>query len=366
MRTCPSCGRENPDDNDFCQCGEYLRWEPTSYRPVIPRSPAAGGEAPAPSPVTPHRSPPAPAQPASPPNVPGPPSPEKLAQQPAVLATLIVRLPDGEADGSGPVTVSAEAGGRAAVLGLLRNESAIVDNYELSIRGLPDGWWSISPRVAYLVPYGTSGAYEQELEAVLHPPRTPEAFARPWPFEVVAVSRAYSTTAASASATLIVTPYIELSSEVRPERVTGRWRARYSLTVRNTSNAAAEVLVRGEDTEGRCRFRFPQHALAVRPGEAGTMQFSVRPPRQILVGKPVERQLSVFASPAGVAKQPAPCRATFSQRSWLPKWIATLLVVVLLIAAGAVAAMLISKQSSHSSSSTPAVSSEGSTAGAGG
>ncbi len=39
MRTCPSCGRENPDGNDFCQCGEYLRWEPTSYRPVIQRSP---------------------------------------------------------------------------------------------------------------------------------------------------------------------------------------------------------------------------------------------------------------------------------------------------------------------------------------
>jgi len=29
MRTCQSCGRENPPDRDFCDCGEYLRWEPT-------------------------------------------------------------------------------------------------------------------------------------------------------------------------------------------------------------------------------------------------------------------------------------------------------------------------------------------------
>ena len=31
MRTCQSCGKENPDDQDFCSCGEYLRWEPTGY-----------------------------------------------------------------------------------------------------------------------------------------------------------------------------------------------------------------------------------------------------------------------------------------------------------------------------------------------
>ena len=31
MRTCQSCGKENPDDRDFCSCGEYLRWEPTGF-----------------------------------------------------------------------------------------------------------------------------------------------------------------------------------------------------------------------------------------------------------------------------------------------------------------------------------------------
>ncbi len=288
-----------------------------------------------------------------PPIVPSPPSPENLAPQPSVLATLIVRLPDGETDGSGPVAVSAEAGGRATILGLLRNESAIVDNYELSIRGLPDGWWSISPRVAYLVPYGTAGAYEQELEAVLHPPRTPEAVARPWPFEVVAVSRAYTTTAASASATLIVTPYVDISSEVRPERVTGRWRASYTLTVRNTSNAAADVGFAARTPTAAAGSVSRRSRSGVQPGETGGMPFKVRPPRQIWVGQPVERQLSVFASPSGVDKQPAPSRAMFRQRSWFPKWVVTLLIVLLLLAAGAGAAKLIAN-ASHSTSSSSA------------
>jgi hypothetical protein len=342
VTTCPSCGRPKPEDRDFCECGEYLRWDPTSYRPVVQRSPRPEDESapatPEPPPVAPVRS--APAQ------------PEPVARQPSVVAELMLRLPNGETTSPGPVTVTAEAGGRTSVLGLLRNESTIVDNYDLTIRGLPDGWWSISPPVAYLVPYGASGAYEQELEADLHPPRTPDAFARPWAFEVVATSRAYATTAASALATLIVTPYVDISSEVRPERATGRWRARYVLSVRNTSNAATQVMVHGEDTDGSCRFRFPQQALTVRPGEQSTMQFSVRPPRQIWVGKPVERHLSVFASPAGVDERQAPSRVTFRQRSWLPKWLVILLIALLLLGGGAVAAKLISDSAGHSSSST--------------
>lgn len=370
MKTCPSCGRENPDGHDFCQCGEYLRWEPTSYRPVIQRSPEGGGDPTPANPAAPDESPPVSPPPGPPSVAPSSPSPAPVAQEPLARAKLVVRLPDGDSSGGEPVTVTSEPGGRATILGLLRNESAIVDNYELSIRGLPDRWWSISPPVAYLLPYGTSGADDQEFEVVLHPPRTAEAVARPWPFDLVAVSRAYSTMAASASAMLVVTPYVDISSEVRPERVTGRWRASYTLTVGNTSNAAAEVRVRGEDTDGTCRFRFSQQTFIVQPGSTDRMPFTVRPPRQIWVGQLVERQLSVFVSPPGAEKQPAPSRVTFRQRSWFPKWVVKLLVVLLLLlAAGVVAAVVIPDLTGHDQSSTsdsaPPVS-QGSSAGSGG
>ena len=46
MRTCQKCGRENPLDRDFCECGEYLRWEPTNYQmpAVAPPQPPPAGE----------------------------------------------------------------------------------------------------------------------------------------------------------------------------------------------------------------------------------------------------------------------------------------------------------------------------------
>src|SRR3954449_6800310 len=75
MRTCQSCGKENPPDQDFCSCGEYLRWEPTGFvqaitpemaaqaqaeaAPAKPAEPAeaGNGHAAVPPPVTPAASP---------------------------------------------------------------------------------------------------------------------------------------------------------------------------------------------------------------------------------------------------------------------------------------------------------------------
>ena len=52
MRTCQSCGKENPDDRDFCSCGEYLRWDPTGVVEAV--TPAAAAP-PAPAPRHPSR-----------------------------------------------------------------------------------------------------------------------------------------------------------------------------------------------------------------------------------------------------------------------------------------------------------------------
>ena len=72
MRTCQSCGKENPADRDFCSCGEYLRWEPTGFVQAITPEMAAEAAAQAappkePDPAPPRRPPPPPAAARSPP-----------------------------------------------------------------------------------------------------------------------------------------------------------------------------------------------------------------------------------------------------------------------------------------------------------
>src|SRR4051812_25353734 len=150
MRVCSSCGRENPDDRDFCECGEYLRWDPTGVvQAVTPEMleaarqaarPAASGP-PAAAPSTARPAPPAATAPPHPvarataprpaPAGPGnghaqsPAGPTPTMRQPAAgaqsggpePAAISLRLPEGELVGLGEsLAMGAEPGGRARLL----------------------------------------------------------------------------------------------------------------------------------------------------------------------------------------------------------------------------------------------------------
>jgi hypothetical protein len=194
MTICPKCGHENPPDRDFCsQCGEYLRWEETVITPPPPR----------PEPVT----------------------------GPGVVLTL--RLPS-NAQGMDPVQIRMTAGSRATVLVQIRNQSGVVDNYDVGVRGLPAGWWTVSPPTAYLVPFGSEGgSYEQELELELRPPSSSDAHASD--FEVVARSRARGAVVATARAAVAIAPDQQKppppQPPVPPPPVTPRARSRPPWTL---------------------------------------------------------------------------------------------------------------------------------------
>ena len=378
MRICRSCGRENPDDADFCSCGEYLRWEPTNFMPSVagqtgPDTEAAqanGATAPAQAPA--EAPAPAPAQAGAPaggqagaPAGGHPMSPQDLDPNitigpemivapggggagaapgvaPPGAAALSLRLPGEDSADSGQVSVSVQPGARATILGLIRNQSDVVDNFDLSIRGLPDGWWTIAPATAYLVPYGSGGTYEQEVQIHVHPPRTPQAQARPWSFEVVAVSRAYDGEVAAAAASATIEPYTELGTELRPERASGRLKAHYVLTVYNKANARTEVDLAAEDTDGDCSFRFAEPRIALEPGNGMECPFTVFPPKQKWIGRSVDRQFQLTATPVGADGPVPPRMATYRQRPWLPWWMS--FVAPLLAAAVVVVIMLLPKQ----------------------
>jgi beta-lactam-binding protein with PASTA domain len=368
VRVCRSCGRENPDESDFCSCGEYLRWEPTNFLPSVTASDAeappsngssagsvetgasAGGGAAARAAGGPggaRPSSPASSHPMTPqdldPNITL--GPEMLRPgaaaggagvgggPPPGAAALTLRLPGADGADGGQVSASVAPGARVTVLGLIRNQSDVVDNFDLSVRGLPEDWWTIAPATAYLVPYGSGGTYEQEVQVHVHPPRTPQAQARPWSFEVVAVSRAFGGEVAAAPASVTIEPYMELGTELRPERASGRLKARYVLTVYNKANARTEVDLAAEDTDGACGFRFAEPRIALEPGNGMECPFTVFPPKQKWIGRAVDRQFQLTATPVGTEGPVPPRMATFRQRPWLPWWMS---IVVPLVAAVAV------------------------------
>jgi beta-lactam-binding protein with PASTA domain len=330
VRVCASCGRQNPDDRDFCACGEYLRWEATSYQPAVP----------APAAPTPDPDPTAP--PAAIPTAPS----GGAAAAPAPIApdavALTLRLPEGSySDGQGSVTVALEPGGQATLRALVRNQSSIVDNYDLSVVGLPDGWWSVSPQTLYLVPMGAGGTYEQEVEVRIHPPRSAEAQARTWPFDVVVFSRAHGTQAAAAPANAEIAPYQEVRFDLVPDRRRGRRRAVFTFAAENRSNAPTTVTCTATDADGECRFHFAQPILTIEPGERVEVPLVVRPPKPMWIGRPVDRRFEAIARPPSGELGVPPRLGTYRQRPWIPVWVTA--VVPILAAAVVLALLLVPK-----------------------
>jgi beta-lactam-binding protein with PASTA domain len=361
MKICPRCGTENSEGTDFCVvCGEYLRWEPTRAIQALkpsdasagataeksdeagevepsPASPAPAGEPdvtlpPGAAAVAPVRPDPVPLGAASG-NAGRPPA---QPDAPPGVATLLLRMPDDDAAATGPLSLAVKPGERVTVLGLIRNESGIVDNYDIAVAGLPEGWWTVAPATAYLVPYGSSGKYEQDIQIYVHPPRIPQAEARPWSTEVVATSRAYGTQVASAPATVKIEPYQDVAAKLAPDRASGRLKARFKLTVRNRANAPAEVVLSAEDTDGELQFRFAQPSVTVEAGRGVEAPFTVLPPKQIWLGRPKDRSIRVTAAPVGMEPPPPPLPGTYRQKSWLPWWLAVVAPV-----AGAIVAAII-------------------------
>ena len=146
-------------------------------------------------------------------------------------------------------------GDRARVRALIRNQSGIVDNYQLTVVGLPEEWFSVLPDTVYLVPYGTGGTYEQEVEIHFHPPRSAEAEARIWELQVVAHSKAQERTAATEPLLLGIQPFEQHETKVKPERASGRRKADFKVAVRNKANAPVYVAFARQGGRRRLRLR---------------------------------------------------------------------------------------------------------------
>ena len=303
MKSCPNCGRENPADQDFCQCGEYLRWEPTGFMPALPPELADGAPAAPPTEPAPPAGHPAPAPPSPPPAAaertavqpaaPSPPPQAPAAPPQSQPATITLRLPDDAGPPGDPLAVGVHPGDRVRVRALIRNQSGIVDNYALRVDGLPADWCSILPDTVYLVPYGSNGTYEQEVEIHFHPPRAPEAEARVWELTVVAHSKANEVTVATAPLLLGIQPFEQHTVKVKPERASGRRWGNFDIAVENTANAPAYVAFDAAEPDNDCTFSFTPPGTEVAPAQTATSRMRVRPAKQIWIGRPHERRIEV-------------------------------------------------------------------------
>ena len=286
VRRCEACGREYADGRDFCDCGQYLRWERTREVQLV-GSGAAGTPPPAPP---------------LPPPVNGPSPPSALARGEADgageegLATIVLRTPGAEPGRDGRLSLNVVPGAQPAILhARVRNISEIVDHFNITIHGLPDSWYTVVPPTVYLLPLGHGTECEYEAEIRFHPPPRPEAEARRWDLWVVASSRSRGVIAAIASFALHVEPFELLEPSVHPRERGRRRKAHYEVTLRNQGNVTSLAALGLGGVEERCRHEFARPQLELASGEETKTRLTVRPRRPLIMGKVREHRFDVVA-----------------------------------------------------------------------
>jgi beta-lactam-binding protein with PASTA domain len=307
VRACPACGLSNYPSADFCgECNTFLDWEPTPDTGVVNHA-SANGE-----------------------TTTTLPAPPRVAEQQEVSVVLFhADRSEGEPGG---ITLPVEAGGRATLIARVRNQSDIVDSYHLTVEGLPDGWWTIDPPTAYLLPMKARKGYEADIVIALHPPRAPSATAGVWNFDVVATSEKHAPRRASAQAAIDVAPFTSLFAAARPPQVSGRRRAKILAGVENAGNRDTPVRVEALDDGDRCTFEVPKAPTKVARGTVGELPVTVRPKKTHWIGNPIDHTIHLVASASDEPDTKAASPAVYRQRAWIPWWLPFLLLLLVIVA----------------------------------
>lgn len=265
---CPECGTQQNGGGDFCTspaCGAYLAWD-------APRKPRKR-----------------------------PPRPAKARPSAPERASAVIALPEQDALEQ-PFAV--QAGERIAVRALVRNQSEIVDSYVLAVEGFGnERWWTIEPREVHLLPVDTGERYEEEASVLLHPPRAPEASAACWPIRITATSVAHQALAASVSTSVEIVAFDELALAVSAPPSPSRRASALRLRLTNRSNHIVAVAVTGSAEKDKCRVTVAATPPALGPGRFRAIDATVRPNERLLVGRPIDHELSFAARTLAPASQ---------------------------------------------------------------
>ena len=232
---CPKCGRVEREGADFCECGEYLGWDDPE------QAPEPEGES-----VTPDE-----------------PEPDDRPD----AAALELRPADREFRPGTPVRLKVEPGQPAHLVALVRNEGRLVDDWAITVGGVPEDWWTVRPDRVNLLPQGKRGGSEQEVQIELRPPRDAKAEARDWALEVVATPVDTGAAGTREPFTLTIAAFAAHTLEVRPRRSTGRRSGRHEVTVHNRGNKRLDARLEAVDDDGAGRYAFAPPLLDLRPGE---------------------------------------------------------------------------------------------------
>ena len=201
----------------------------------------------------------------------------------------------------------------------IRNQSQIVDEFDIRIEGLDPTWWTLSTSSVSLFPRDHG-----EAKLTIRPPKEAEAKAGSYSFQVRAVSQADPKEMTEEGAYLILSGFLVWDVEMSPTKVVGG-SGTYRITASNSGNTDINLVFEGKDPEEALNYTFSHDEMTVPAGESALITLKVSP-KEGEKGKLYSFQVRV--RPAG-AKVPWREAKTINgqleyrprRRPWPWKWI---------------------------------------------
>ncbi|SDF45409.1 MSP (Major sperm protein) domain-containing protein [Lentzea fradiae] len=233
----------------------------------------------------------------------------------AVSATL--RTPE--------VVVAPGGAGRCHVV--VRNNSAVVDQFAFSVRGTAADWTQVRPSVVNLLPQ-----QEVSVELTFLPPRSHEVRSGEHPFALQVTSREDPGGSIVQEGTVTVEPFVEVEAAVVPVTSTGRRSGKHTVALDNLGNHPFRVEVSCVDADALLSFRVSPSYPELAPGTTSFARIRARPHKYFWKGEdkhlPFTIRVLVPDSP------PIEIEAAYDQRALVPQrvfWLVSILFGLLMV-----------------------------------
>jgi hypothetical protein len=196
-------------------------------------------------------------------------------------------------------------------------------------------------------------AGEVQVKVGFVPPLDPPAPAEEIPFAVRCFAQADPRRSVVAEAVLSVEPLSDISFDVQPARVRGRWSSRHVIEVENRGNATTELRPIIVNPEHELSFAVSPAVVRMPASSRESVLFKARARRPKLLAKPVTRSFEVSFAPA-VPGTRSPGRGeetrrqiSFEQLAVLPRKLTALVIVAAIIGALAATALIFFAKQLH-------------------
>jgi hypothetical protein len=218
-------------------------------------------------------------------------------------------------------------GGAARCHVLIRNNSAVVDQFVFTVRGAPADWTEIKPAVANLMP-----RQEVSVELTFRPPRSHEVPAGEHPFALRIASREDPAGSVVQEGVVTVEPFTEVAAGVVPETSTARRIGRHTLALDNLGNHPVKVEVGAVDKDERLTFRHKPARLELPLGHTTFARVDARPRKYFWKGENVPLPFKIVVAVPDA--QEIELDARLDQKALIPRrvfWLMSILFGLLMV-----------------------------------